>query len=263
MSRPAPAGAAPVTRHNDEIQRNRAAWDRKPGLQQVYRAFHRDIARHLPARPEGPVLELGSGIGAIKRVIPHCITSDIFPNPWLDRQENAYALSYGDNTLDTLILFDVWHHLRYPGTALKEFHRALRPGGRVILFEPAGSALGRIVYGLFHHEGMRANQPVSWEAPAGFDPAKLDYYSDQYCATRLFWQPARTRPLPGWEPPRVHTITSFTYWAEGGLSRSSLLPRLLFSAVRQFDRLAGHFPKLCAARLLIVLEKSRSDAPPA
>jgi hypothetical protein len=48
-------------------------------------------------------------------VIPECVTTDIFPNPWLDRVENAYALNFADASVGNLILFDVFHHLEFPG----------------------------------------------------------------------------------------------------------------------------------------------------
>jgi SAM-dependent methyltransferase len=130
MSQP---GVLPLEQHNVEIYRNQAAWQRKPMLREVYHDFYRKIAARIDARVPGPVVELGSGMGRIKEVIPACVTTDLFPNPWLDRQENCYQLSFADASVSHLILFDVWHHLRYPGTALREFRRVLAPGGRLIL----------------------------------------------------------------------------------------------------------------------------------
>ena len=80
--------------------------------------------------------------------------TDLFPNPWIDRVESAYNLSFSDNSISHLILFDVWHHLEYPVNALKEAHRVLTSGGTLIIMEPAMSVLGRIVYGKFHHEPL-------------------------------------------------------------------------------------------------------------
>ena len=119
----------PVGQHNVEIQGNRLAWERKPQLRSVYRGFHELIASRLDRSVAGLTVELGSGMGSIKEVIPECITTDLFPNPWLDRQENAYRLSFADGSVANLILFDVWHHLRYPGTALKRVPPRAGAGG--------------------------------------------------------------------------------------------------------------------------------------
>src|ERR1700737_886844 len=126
-----------VQRHLDEMLRNRESWDRRPVLRKIYETFYREIALHLADPRQGRIVELGSGIGVAKEFIPNCITTDIFPNPWLDQQENAYALTFTDSSVSNLILLDVFHHLIYPGTALKEFHRVLRVKGRVIMLERA------------------------------------------------------------------------------------------------------------------------------
>jgi SAM-dependent methyltransferase len=129
-----------IEQHLIEMRSNRAAWRQRPLLRKVYGHFYELIRRALTPIP-GPIVELGSGIGAAKEFIPACITTDIFPNPWLDRHENAYALTFRDSSVSNLILLDVFHHLIYPGTALNEFHRVLRVTGRVIILDPAMSLL--------------------------------------------------------------------------------------------------------------------------
>src|SRR5690242_244733 len=114
-----------IQRHQKEILLNQLYWHKKPILQKIYRQFHRLIAAQLSGLPESLVVELGSGIGNIKETIPDCLRTDLFPNPWLDQVENAYQLSFRDETVSDLILFDVFHHLHYPGTALQEFGRVL------------------------------------------------------------------------------------------------------------------------------------------
>ena len=136
-----------VNLHQDLIEQNQAYWDRKPILRTLYGDFYRLIAKHLSKLPAGRIVELGSGLGNIHDVIPECIRTDLFPNPWIDQIENAYKLSFEDQTVSDLILTDVFHHLKYPGTALKELQRVLQKGGRVIMLEPCVSALGLIVYG--------------------------------------------------------------------------------------------------------------------
>ena len=148
-----------LTQHAREIAETKECWERKPLLRAAYRNFHKAIQTRL-YDGDGLTVELGSGIGIIKETIPECITTDIFENPLVDQVENAYALSFSDNSLSNLILFDVWHHLQFPGSALQEFSRVLAPGSHLILFEPAAlSWLGRLVFGCFHHEPTHASGP--------------------------------------------------------------------------------------------------------
>jgi SAM-dependent methyltransferase len=245
----------PLAQHNVEIQRNRDVWRRKPLLQEIYRGFHRRIAAEIDPRIPGPVVELGSGLGSIKEVIPGCVTTDLFPNPWLDRQENAYQLGFADGSVSHLVLFDVWHHLRYPGTALREFHRVLAPGGRLILFEPAASWTGRFVYHCFHHERVGLRDPITWDAPANFSAQEADYYAAQGSATRLFWWGEARERLAGWQWRTVKPVTSFVYLTSGGFSGPQLGGRFLHRLMHGLDAIAAPFPRAFAARLLVVLAK--------
>jgi SAM-dependent methyltransferase len=250
-----PGESLPLGQHDVEIQANRQAWDRKPLLRAVYRAFQERIASHVDRSIPGHIVELGSGMGSIKEVIPDCITTDLFPNPWLDRQENAYRLSFPDGSISNLILFDVWHHLRYPGTALAEFRRVLAPYGRVIVFDPAISWTGRIIYGLFHHEPVAMGLPITWDAPATFKPADADYFASQGAATRIFWRPEAPERLADWVLAEPEPLPSFEYFATGGFSGPQLGGPALFKVWKWMDRSLSRWPNLFAARLLVVLKR--------
>jgi SAM-dependent methyltransferase len=196
-------------------------------------------------------------MGSIKEVIPDCVTTDLFPNPWLDCQENAYRLSFADGAVSNLILFDVWHHLRYPGTALAEFRRVLAPGGRVIVFDPAVSLMGRLLYGLFHHEPLGMRLALTWDAPEGFEPSDADYFAAQGAATRIFWRRENPGRLAGWELLEARPLSSFEYFATGGFSGPQLGGAFAFRLWRELDRMASALPNLFAARLLIVLKSTK------
>ncbi len=258
MSRP--AGAPPLDQHNIEIHRNQAAWHRKPMLRKVYHDFYRKIAARINPAVPGPVVELGSGMGRIKDIIPACVTTDLFANPWLDRQENCYQLSFADGEVSHLILFDVWHHLRYPGTALREFQRVLAPGGRVILCEPAASWVGRLVYHYFHHEPVALREPFTWEAAPGFAASDADYYAAQSAASRIFWWGEDRARLANWNLREVLPLSSFSYFASGGFSGPQLGGPLLHGLMRVVDAVTAPFPRAFAARLIVVLEKPRNSA---
>lgn len=244
-----------IEQHNLEIQRNREAWQRRPLLRAVYEEFHRRIAANLTREISGLTVELGSGIGSIKKVVPECITTDLFPNPWLDRQENAYRLSFANESVANLILFDVWHHLEFPGTALAECRRVLLPRGRLILFEPAMGLLGRLVYSLGHHEPVAFGQPVQWLAAPDFDVSDPPYFAAQSRAHRLFIRGEEKERLEGWRVLKVEPMASMAYLVSGGFSKPQLCPMVMLPALRVLDGLLSKMPALFAVRLLVVLEK--------
>ena len=119
-----------INLHQDLIEKNHEYWNQKPLLRILYGDFYRLIARNLSNLPGKKTVELGSGLGNIHEVMPNCIRTDLFPNPWIDQVENAYRLSFEYGSVSDLILTDVFHHLKYPGTALQEFFRVLCKGGR-------------------------------------------------------------------------------------------------------------------------------------
>lgn len=244
-----------VGQHNLEIHANAERWRRKPLLQEIYRGFYLEIATELRRDLPGETVEIGSGIGNLKNVVPDAVATDLFPNPWLDRIENAYALSFPDGSIANLILFDVWHHLQYPGTALAEFHRVLTPGGRLVIFDPAMGLLGRIVYGLFHHEPLGLRDEICWWAPAGFSPDDMTYYAAQGNAQRVFFSEEWVSRLRDWQVVRKRLLAAVSYVASGGFSGRQLYPRSLLPVFRAIDKIAGCVPALFATRSLVVLEK--------
>ena len=250
MSRSAPL---PIDQHNVEIERNRLAWQRKPVLQRAYRDFHRRIAAHIDPGVPGKIVELGSGIGNIRDVIADCVRTDLFANPWIDQVENAYALTFGDGTVSHLILFDVFHHLEHPRTALRECRRVLAPRGRLIMFDPYVSLPGRLVYGPLPNEPIGFDRPIAAEAPASFDPSAQAYYAAQGNATRVFWKNDAGNILDGWETVARERIGAWAYALTGGYSKPQLYPAALYPAVSGFDRIAELLPELLALRALVVL----------
>lgn len=244
----------PASQHLVEMRRNREAWEKKPLLRIVYGEFYARIRENLALGP-GLVVELGSGIGAVKAFIPECITTDIFSNPWIDRRENAYSLSFQTGTVSNLILVDVFHHLQFPGTALAEFWRVLAGGGRLILLEPGMGVLGKLIYGLFHHEPVGFGRPISWSAPLGFDPENASYYAAQGNATRIFLFQEFRDELAHWRIVQLHQLPEFAYVASGGFSKPQIYPEAILPLIRKIENVFARWPRFSTTRLLIVLEK--------
>ncbi len=246
----------PASRHNEEIAQNREHWERKPLLRAVYGQFYLEIAKALEGVPDGDILECGSGIGNLKSVLPHAITCDLFPNPWLDRRENIYQLSFPDRSLSGVVLFDVFHHLRYPGTALTEIRRVLRPGGRAVIFEPSMGLLGRLALGMFHHEPLALRAPIEWDAPTNFEPAETGYYAAQGNAWRLLHEPQFSgRLTAGWSGVSTHYYPALPWLVSGGFRGPTLCPRILQRPLALLERGLSLAPRYLSSRLLLVLER--------
>ena len=246
----------PNETHNTEITKNKEYWEKKPVLRRIYLEFYQLICSHLKQNATLTV-EIGSGIGNLKSLVPNCICTDMFNNPWLDQVENAYQLSFEDNTIDNLVLFDVWHHLQYPGTILEEFHRVLKPKGRIIIFEPDISLMGRIAYGLLHHEPLGLNKEINWYKHENEKISVLGYYAAQGNANRIFVNGEHLHKLKKWRIIQKKRIASFSYIASGGYSKPQLYPSFLYPALRQLDKLCCFIPSLFSVRLLVVLEKQQ------
>jgi len=244
--------------HNEEIWVNLEKWKAKPLLQLIYDDFYHLIAQKVNQEIDGKIVELGSGIGNLKKSIKNCITTDLFPNPWIDQTENAYRLSFENNTVSNLILFDVFHHLQFPEEAFNEFNRVLKPGGRIIIFDPAISALGLLIYGAFHHEPVSCFKEIKWQAPTNFDLINSPYYAAQGNASRIFNYKKKKYAKylnEHWKIIQVKKMSAFSYVASGGYKKKQLYPTKWYSMTKQCDKILDIFPILFSTRILIVLEK--------
>jgi SAM-dependent methyltransferase len=244
-----------INLHQDLIDKNQEYWKRKPLLRTLYGDFYRLISNHLSKLVDNKIVELGSGLGNIHDVIPECIRTDLFPNPWIDQIENAYKLSFADETVSDLILTDVFHHLKYPGTALNELHRVLRKGGHLIMLEPCISALGLIVYGALHDEPIAITKEIEWFAPDTWNPENIDFYAAQGNATRIFITKRYRSNLKDWKRVETIRLSAIAYAASGGFSKPQLYPTALLPLIRRLEKVLDLFPILYATRLLVILEK--------
>ncbi|MDY6824900.1 MAG: methyltransferase domain-containing protein [Thermodesulfobacteriota bacterium] len=229
---------------------------RKPVLRKIYQQFYQQIAAHVSGSNNSLVVEIGAGPHGASKVIPHCLQTGLYNAPWVDRVENAYQLSFETGMVSDLIMVDVFHHLQYPGAALQEFYRVLRPGGRVILFEPCISLLGFFVYGLFHHEPMGLSKTIEWKFPDNWDARAMDYYAASANAWRVFCKNKGRRAIQKrWKVMACRRIAAISYVASGGHTKPQLYPEFLLPLMRMLDAICQMAPALFATRILVVLEK--------
>jgi len=125
----------------EEIRQQRLAWERKPVIRKLYRRWYEQCVAQLSALR--PVVEVGAGSGNFKEFFPSAISSDVFKTgPWIDLVMDAEHLGLRERAVGNILVFDVIHHLHRPVNFLRRAVEALKPGGRLVLCEPAAAPSG-------------------------------------------------------------------------------------------------------------------------
>ena len=155
-------------------------WERKPVLRMIYDDFYdRIVAECVP----GVTIEIGGGIGNLKRRLPHVIATDIQFADWLDCVADAQHLPFSDGMAANIVMVDVLHHVEFPLYFFREAVRVLRSGGRIIMVEPAITLGSTLFYRLLHQEPVRmSSDPLTEGVP---NPRRDPYDSNQAIPTLI------------------------------------------------------------------------------
>ncbi|MEW5913750.1 MAG: class I SAM-dependent methyltransferase [Thermodesulfobacteriota bacterium] len=239
--------------------RRREVIQGKPFLRALYREFYREFLEARNRAPAGPCLEVGSGAGFLKELLPEVITSDVFPVPGLDLVLDAQRMPFAAGSLACLFLLDVLHHIPAPLKFLQEAARCLQPGGRVVMIEPAHTAFSRLIYTRLHHEPFVPT--AGWELSAGGPLSG----SNQALPWILFYRDRQQvlAQTPGLELARLSLHTPLAYLLSGGVSLRSLLPGWAFGPLRGLERALSPLNRWLAMFMTIELRAGREPAGPA
>ena len=225
---------------------------RKVFLRRLYEDFYRELRVSLPSKLDGKcIVELGSGGGFIKEVIPNVITSDIIDLDNVDRHFAATEMPFGDGTVDAFLMIDVLHHIPDTKKAFHEMIRCLKPGGKIVMIEPANTLWSRFVYKRFHHElfdphgkwGLERGGPLS--SANGAIPW-IVFFRDRRVFERQF-NALTIRKMS------IHT--PFRYIISGGLTIRQLLPSFLYKSVTAMERLLSPLNSYIGMFMTVELEK--------
>jgi SAM-dependent methyltransferase len=231
----------------------RTVWDNKPALRAIYRDVYRRI---LAACRSGPTLEIGGGSGNFKDFAPSVVSSDIIPVPWLDLVCDAQRLPFAAGSFANIVMIEVLHHVENPVLALIEAERVLRPGGRLILCEPAITPISGLVYRLFHDEPVdMAVDPLERRT---ITPERNPYHSNQAIPTLLVgkYRRACARAIPRLVLLTVDRFSFLAYPLSGGFRPWSGLPAWAASPLLAIEwRLRRLLGRIAAFRLLAVYGK--------
>jgi SAM-dependent methyltransferase len=228
-------------------------WERKSGLRLVYKDFYNRIAAACVPRV---TVEIGSGIGNLKQRLTNVVATDVQFSPWLDLVADAQKLPFAPDAASNIVMVDVLHHLEFPAIFFREAERILRPGGRIVMVEPAITLGSTLFYRLLHHEPVNTSiDPLLMGAP---DPTRNPGVSNQAIPTLIAVKyRARFAALfPGLRIERIDSFSFAAYPMSGGFKAWNLLPTKVARHLLHFERIlepvVGRF---LAFRMLLVIEK--------
>jgi SAM-dependent methyltransferase len=223
-------------------------------LRLVYDDFYDRIAA---ACCPGLTIEIGGGIGNLKRRLTDVVATDIQRAPWLDCVADAQRLPFADGCAASIVMVDVLHHLEFPVVFFREAARVLRPGGRVLMVEPAITWGSSLFYRLFHHEPVRTSADAL--ADGSPDPRRDPYASNQAIPTLLATRDRARfhRLFPTLRIASVQWFSLAAYPLSGGFKPWSLVgdgvTRRLLRIERALEPALGRF---AGFRMLLLVEKA-------
>ncbi|RME19565.1 MAG: class I SAM-dependent methyltransferase [Bacteroidetes bacterium] len=222
-----------------------------PFLKKIYLQWYKIFEDIYNQQPNGQYLELGSGGGFLKDILPNIITSDILNLPYVDKQIDAQHLPFDDNSLDGIFILNVFHHIPNPALFLKEAQRTLKTGGKVVMIEPANTLFSRLIYKKFHHE------PFDEKGALQIEPGKPLSHSNQALPYIYFIREKKyfESNFPNLKITSIRYHTALLYLLSGGMSYHPLVPAFSFSFFRFIELLLYPVQKYTALFQTIIISK--------
>lgn len=224
----------------------------KAYLEKIYEEHYRFFSTHLAEVPAGEIIELGSGGGFIKEVIPHALTSDVIVLPDFDTVFSGTALPFQNQSLSALMMINVFHHIQDVSTFLSEAERCLVPGGKILMVEPANTPVSKFIYSRFHHEPFNPGQR-EWKLPSG---GRMSVANDAlpwivFCRDREKFR----KRHPKLRIEMVKNFLPFRYVVSGGFSRGQMLPSWTYGPMRTIEGVLSPLNNLLGLFMRIVLTR--------
>jgi SAM-dependent methyltransferase len=197
------------------------------------------------------MVELDSGGGFIKEIIPDTITSDITKLPNVDMTFPAEQIPFESSSVNAFFMIDVLHHIKKPKVFFAEAQRCLKTGGKVVMIEPANTLWARFIYKNFHHE--------LFDTSAGWEINKTGSLSDANVALAwIIFQRDRKLFESEFKNLKIENIrfhTPFGYLVSGGLTYRQLAPSFMYGSVNFLESCLRPFSKWLGIFEIIILER--------
>jgi SAM-dependent methyltransferase len=218
----------------ERVELLRALIRRKPFLRRLYLETYGRYSECLARCPtRGVAVELGSGAGFVKDVLPEIVTSDVLPYPGVDRVIDATRMPFPDGGVRAIFLLNVLHHIADAAAFLREAQRCLAPGGRLLIVDQHPGWISKPILRLAHHEPFLPDAE-RWE----FETSGPLSGANGALAWIIFRRDAATFSslFPALSLERYEPHTPLRYWLSGGLRTWSLAPGWAFPIATWVDR---------------------------
>ena len=206
---------------------------KKPFLRKLYIDFYKQFLNAVPEPETKMLVELGSGGGFIKDVIPNVTTSDVLELPGVDNVFSVLNMPLEEKSVDAFFMVDVLHHITNPRAFFREALRTLKSAGKIVMIEPANTSWARFIYRNFHHE--RFDTKAKWEME---DTGQLS--NGNGASPWIIFSRDRDvfeSEFPSLRVVSIHNHTPMRYLLSGGLTLRQLLPSFTYPAVKAVEYL--------------------------
>lgn len=228
---------------------HRALIKKKYFLRKVYADFYSEFKN--AKIPSGKIVEIGSGAGFIKEIIPKTITTDVIPGPDIDKVLVGDKLPFNNHNISAFFLLDVLHHIKDPEKFLNEMSRCLKKNGKIIMIEPYNSPWGRFIYQNFHHENFDPGSCWKIKGKGRLSDANVAIPWIIFIRDRVIFQ----KKFPKLIVKRVSPHTPLRYLLSGGLSKPQILPGTMYPVIKFTEKMLSPFNKYLGMFVTIELEK--------
>jgi len=203
----------------------------------LYIDFYTVFKKECANIPQGLKVELGSGGGFLKEIIPDVITSDVVDIPGVDKIFVAEKMPFKDDSVSVIFLLNTLHHIPNCNDFFKECERCLMKNGKVVMIEPSNTLFSRVFHKNFHHEPFN-EKAEEWELKSSDKRLSLSNIALPYIIfirdKKLFQSRFKKLRLK-----KIYPHTPFRYILSGGVSMHPLVPSWSYNFFRFVDGILG------------------------
>ena len=166
-------------------------------------------------------MELGSGGGFVRKIIPDVVTTDVLPYEGVDRVVDATRMPFDDRSVRFFGMLNVFHHIPDVAVFLREAVRCLKPGGRLLVIDQHPGWISTPVLRYLHHEPFRPDaEDWRFESTGPLSGANGALAWIVFVRDRERF----AREFPDLRLASYKPFAPLSYWLSGGLKSWCLLP---------------------------------------